>query len=90
MGTRKSTLLTPEDGIGDMVVVGGDLNKFADNDDVYKINIGVNGGFNGFQERITYSKKLIDLMNVKECPNLSLKAGKMAIGVSSSIFNFKP
>ena len=32
----------------------GDLNSKADNDDVYSINIGVNGGFNDFKPRITW------------------------------------
>jgi len=54
----------------------GGLNKRADNDDIYKINIGVNGGFNGFKERITYIKKLIILMKIKNCKNLKLKKDK--------------
>ncbi|WP_241008869.1 glycoside hydrolase family 19 protein [Aggregatibacter actinomycetemcomitans] len=50
----------------------GNLNNAADRDDLYYVNIGVNGGFIGFQERITYAKRLINIFNVKECKNLSL------------------
>ena len=54
----------------------GGLNKRADNDDIYKINIGVNGGFNGFKERILYAKKLIGLMKIKDCKNVKLEENK--------------
>ena len=50
----------------------GDLNSKADNDDVYSINIGVNGGFNDFKPRITWVKSLIRDNNIQECPNLNL------------------
>ncbi|WGE76011.1 hypothetical protein [Actinobacillus equuli] len=49
----------------------GDLNKWADKDDLYYLNIGVNGGFVGFKERIDYVNILINLLNVKECSQLS-------------------
>ncbi len=50
----------------------GDLNAPADNDDIYMINIGVNGGFNDFETRINWAKKLIKNNNIKNCPNLNL------------------
>jgi predicted chitinase len=49
-----------------------DLNPRADKDDIYYINIGVNGGSNGFQERINYIKKIIEILNLKQCPNIFL------------------
>lgn len=45
----------------------GDLNKWSDKDDLYYLNIGVNGGFVGFKERIEYVHTLIDLLNIREC-----------------------
>lgn len=54
----------------------GNLNNFSDNDDIYKINIGINGGFNGFKERIVYIKKLIKFTNITNCKNIKLKKGK--------------
>ncbi|MDG2950221.1 glycoside hydrolase family 19 protein [Exercitatus varius] len=50
----------------------GDLNIPADNDDIYMINIGVNGGFNDFETRINWAKKIIKNNNIKNCPNLNL------------------
>lgn len=48
-----------------------DLNIAADRDDVYYINIGVNGGFNHFDVRINNIKKILGLMKVKEkCKNI--------------------
>lgn len=50
----------------------GDLNIAADRDDIYYINIGVNGGFNHFDERIANLKTILKLMKVKEqCKNVS-------------------
>jgi predicted chitinase len=54
----------------------GNLNKYADNDDAYVTNLGINGGFNGFEKRIMYVKKLIKVMEAKSCKNLQLKEGK--------------
>ena len=49
----------------------GDLNIAADRDDVYYINIGVNGGFNHFDTRIKNVKSILKLMKVKEnCLNI--------------------
>ena len=50
----------------------GNLNNPADNDDIYKINIGVNGGFNDFKSRISWVKLLIKEYNINECKNLRL------------------
>lgn len=50
----------------------GNLNKWADKDDLFYLNIGVNGGFNGFKERVNYVKTLIELLNIKQCNNLKL------------------
>src|SRR5699024_7429295 len=47
----------------------GNLNNDADNDDLYVINIGVNGGFNGFQKRKAYIQQLIKIMNISSCRN---------------------
>ncbi|MDC2826244.1 hypothetical protein PHA51_09415, partial [Rodentibacter pneumotropicus] len=49
----------------------GDLNKWADKDDLYYLNIGVNGGFVGFQERIEYVQTLIELLNIRKCSQTS-------------------
>ena len=50
----------------------GNLNIPADNDDVYYINFGVNGGFNHFDVRINNIKKILGLMKVKErCKNIT-------------------
>ncbi|WP_425292571.1 glycoside hydrolase family 19 protein, partial [Actinobacillus vicugnae] len=49
-----------------------DLNKYADNDDVYTVNVGINGGANGFKERMLWLKKLIKANNIENCSNLSL------------------
>lgn len=47
------------------------LNIAADRDDVYYINIGVNGGFNHFSERIQNVKNILTAMKVKEnCINI--------------------
>jgi len=54
----------------------GSLNKRADKDDIYWINMGVNGGVNGFQDRIDYVKLLIKIMNVKSCNNIKLPTNK--------------
>uniref|UniRef100_UPI00226A2A88 glycoside hydrolase family 19 protein n=1 Tax=unclassified Chryseobacterium TaxID=2593645 RepID=UPI00226A2A88 len=49
-----------------------DLNIAADRDDVYYINIGVNGGFTHFDVRIKNVKKILELMKVKEqCKNIN-------------------
>ncbi|MDG2961357.1 glycoside hydrolase family 19 [Bisgaard Taxon 10/6] len=65
--------------------VWGNLNLKADVDDIYWLNIGVNGGFYGFGERIKYVKKLIELFNIKNCQNLSLNKplGKYKLSISS-------
>ncbi|WP_265429375.1 glycoside hydrolase family 19 protein [Chryseobacterium sp. YIM B08800] len=48
-----------------------DLNIAADRDDIYYINIGVNGGFNHFDVRIKNVKKILETMKVKEdCINI--------------------
>ncbi|WGE43125.1 glycoside hydrolase family 19 protein [Actinobacillus equuli] len=52
--------------------VWGDLNIPADNDDIYMINVGVNGGFNDFETRINLVKKIIKNNNIKNCSNLNL------------------
>lgn len=50
----------------------GDLNIAADRDDIYYISIGVNGGFNHFDERIANLKTILKLMKVKEqCKNVN-------------------
>lgn len=49
-----------------------DMNTRADKDDIYYINMGINGGSNGFKERILYIKKLIEVMNLKSCSKISL------------------
>lgn len=50
----------------------GDLNNAADRDDIYYINIGVNGGFNHFDLRIKNVKAILEKMKVKEnCKNIS-------------------
>lgn len=66
----------------------GNLNPKADKDDIYYINIGVNGGNNGFQERIKYIKKLINIMHIKNCANLTLtkEIGKYKLS-ESAMFN---
>ncbi|WP_233127131.1 glycoside hydrolase family 19 [Rodentibacter sp. Ppn85] len=65
--------------------VWGDLNILADNDDIYAINIGVNGGFNDFETRINWAKKIIKNNNIKNCPNLNLlkELGKYNFSTSS-------
>ncbi|OOF67689.1 hypothetical protein BKG95_06740 [Rodentibacter pneumotropicus] len=52
--------------------VWGDLNIPADNDDIYIINIGINGGFNDFGTRIKWAKKIIKDNNIENCPNINL------------------
>ncbi|TCP91300.1 putative chitinase [Cricetibacter osteomyelitidis] len=47
----------------------GDLNKFADEDDLIAISAGVNGGSNGFEHRKVNVKKIIKLMKIRECCN---------------------
>lgn len=47
------------------------LNIAADRDDVYYINIGVNGGFRHFDSRIKNVKSILKLMKIKEnCLNI--------------------
>ena len=64
----------------------GDLNIAADRDDVYYINIGVNGGFNHFSDRINNVKKILELMKVQELciniKNLDKKIGKYKYSLS--------
>lgn len=61
-----------------------DLNPHADKDDIYYINIGVNGGANGFSQRIKYIKKLITDDKVKNCQNIILnkELGKYKLSTS--------
>ncbi|OOF63364.1 hypothetical protein [Rodentibacter sp. Ppn85] len=61
----------------------GDLNKWADKDDLYYLNIGVNGGFIGFKERIEYVHTLIKLLHIKECSQVG-KNGNLGIYSYSS------
>lgn len=50
----------------------GDLNLYANLDDLYYINIVVNGGFNGFDLRIKYIQQLIKILDAKSCKNINL------------------
>ena len=52
----------------------GDLNKFADTDDLISVCVGVNGGLRGFTHRKLNLKKILTLMKVKEnCKNQKIK-----------------
>ena len=44
----------------------GDMNKYADKDDIHYITIGINGGFNHYCHRKANLIKLIDQMKIKE------------------------
>ena len=54
------------------IKLGGDLNLYADLDDLYYINIVVNRGFNGFDLRIKYIQQLIKILDAKSCKNINL------------------
>ncbi|MEM8940243.1 MAG: glycoside hydrolase family 19 protein, partial [Bacteroidota bacterium] len=50
----------------------GDLNKYADKDDIHYITIGVNGGFNHYCDRKNNLIKLVDFMKIDDlCSNTS-------------------
>lgn len=65
----------------------GDLNNAADRDDVYFINIGVNGGFNHFEERIDMVKMILNFMkvsdNCEKAKKLNKKIGKYSYETSN-------
>ncbi len=65
----------------------GDLNKSSDIDDIYYNNIGINGGFNHFAERIKYAKKLILISQNLNCLNIKLTKplGKYSLSNSNMI-----
>ncbi|MBV7477481.1 hypothetical protein [Pseudomonas sp. PDM31] len=46
----------------------GDLSKYSKNNDLIKVIIGVNGGFNHAYEREEYALALIDKLKVSSCP----------------------
>ena len=50
----------------------GNMNVKADKDDIYYINIGINGGANGFKQRINYIKKIFSIMNLRDCCKIDL------------------
>jgi predicted chitinase len=70
--------------------VWGDLNSSADKDDIYLINIAINGGVNGFAERIRYLKQLIEFMDIHNCKevNIDKKLGKYSL-MKSALQNTK-
>ncbi|UOO76470.1 LysM peptidoglycan-binding domain-containing protein [Neisseria sp. Dent CA1/247] len=43
------------------------LNKFADENDLIKISVVVNGGFNGFNDRLSYLKRGAYALNIHSC-----------------------
>nr|WP_315248764.1 hypothetical protein [uncultured Flavobacterium sp.] len=58
----------------------GDLNKYADNDDLICASVGVNGGLNGFDHRKSNLKTILKLMGTKDsCINLNLKDKEIGI-----------
>ena len=51
----------------------GNLNNFADKDDLISVAVGVNGGLNGFAHRKSNLKKILMLMDIKNsCVNLKV------------------
>lgn len=60
-----------------------DLNELADKNDIIGISAIVNGGFNGFNDRIKYFERGVDSLNIKLCANLgSIKSEQL------TTFNF--
>ena len=60
-----------------------DLNELADKNDIIGISAIVNGGFNGFNDRIKYFERGVDSLNIKSCANLgSIKSEQL------TTFNF--
>ena len=60
-----------------------DLNELADKNDIIGISAIVNGGFNGFNDRIQYFERGVDSLNIKSCANLgSIKSEQL------TTFNF--
>lgn len=51
----------------------GNLNNYADNDDLISASVGVNGGLNGFDHRKSNLKKILNTLTVKDsCVNLNI------------------
>lgn len=49
----------------------GDLNKYADNDDLISVSVGVNGGLNGFSHRKSNLKTILNNIETKDtCINI--------------------
>lgn len=48
-----------------------DLNELADKNDIICISAIVNGGFNGFDDRLKYFKRGVESLNLKSCTNLN-------------------
>jgi len=48
-----------------------DLNELADKNDIICISAIVNGGFNGFDDRLKYFKRGVESLNLKSCKNLN-------------------
>ena len=58
----------------------GNLNNYADNDDLICVSIGVNGGLNGFDHRKSNLKNILNILKVKEsCINLNI--GDKELGI---------
>ncbi len=51
-----------------------DLNDFADDNDFLAITAHINGGFNGFDDRLEHLKKAFSKLGVRQCP--TAKIGK--------------
>ncbi|WP_058368556.1 LysM peptidoglycan-binding domain-containing protein [Psychrobacter sp. ENNN9_III] len=48
-----------------------DLNELADKNDIIGISAIVNGGFNGFNDRVKYFERGVESLNLKSCANLN-------------------
>lgn len=58
----------------------GNLNNYADKDDLISACVGVNGGLNGFNHRKSNLKKILNLLDVKEnCINLEIGDKELAV-----------
>lgn len=51
----------------------GNLSTYAIKNDLIATTSLINGGYNGFDDRLQYYKKAVTAFNIKKCPNLSIK-----------------
>lgn len=51
----------------------GNLSLYAIKNDLIAITSLINGGYNGFDDRLQYYKKTVSAFNIRKCPNLEKK-----------------